>query len=177
MAREHTRTGPPLWLGLLILVVAPFAVLAAVIHRAPTLGTPAGAFTLHTGQSFVSNGDNRVVYLPTSQSDRSCWLFDANDRVLAAQAWPDSLQTDLDGVAYRPMVAYRAEPGTVIVVSCEVDADVPILVSPPISRRSAVLPVVVGGTLGFALIGCGAVMLFSRKRALQQARLADRFGT
>lgn len=177
MARQQNRTGPPLWLGLLILVVAPFVVLAAVLTRAPTLGTPAGAFMLYSGQTYVSTGNRLVLYLPGGQSHRSCWLFDENDRALQTDPTPDSLQTEVGREAYKAVLAYRAEPGAVISVSCDLDPSTPLLLSPPISRQSAILPIAVGGALGFFMIGCGSVMLFSRKRARAAARLDTRFGS
>lgn len=164
-----------MWLGLLILVVAPFVVLAAVIHRAPTLGTPRGAYTIHTGQSYTSFGDELVVYTPIYYEDRSCWLFDANNRVLRPNTSPDSLQTDVGGVVYDPVLSYRAEAGAVIWVNCDLDASIPILISPQISRQSALLPIGVGGSLGFVMIGFGAAMLVGRRRAQEQARLDERF--
>lgn len=166
------RTGPPLWLGLLILVVAPFVVLAAVQMRAPTLGSPAGAFMLYSGQSYMSNGDRLVLYVPGGQRHRSCWLFDADGRVLQPEHQPESLQTEVGGEAYQPVLAYRAEPGAVIDVACDLNPGIPLLLSPPITRQSAILPIATGGALGFFLIGCGAVMLFSRKRALARSRSA-----
>ena len=176
MARQQTRTGPPLWLGLLVLVVAPFVVLAAVLTRAPTLGSPSGAFILHSGQTYVSTGERLVLYLPDGLHHQSCWLFDENDRVLQTQSQPDSLQTEVGRAAYKPVLAYRAEPGAVVAVSCDLDPSVPLLLSPPISRQSSILPIAVGTVLGFFMIGCGAVMLFSRKRAREAARLNARFG-
>ena len=172
---RRTSTGPPLWLGLVILVVAPFVVLAAVIHRAPTLGAPRGSVLVHTGQSYVSSGEELMVYLPAAQRDRTCWLFDDNDRALRPATSPDSLQTVVAGHGYVAVLGYRAEPGAVITVNCDVDPSIPILITPPITRQSALLPVAVGGVLGFVMIGFGTVMLVNRRRALQEARRSERF--
>lgn len=172
LTHRQGGTGPPLWLGLFILVVAPFVVLAAVQVRAPALGTPPGAFMLYSGQSYVSDGDRLVLYLPAGQRHHSCWLSDADDRVLQPEPWPDSLQTEVDGDAYQAVLAHRAEPGAVIDVTCDLNPGIPLLLSPPISRQSVLLPIATGAVLGFFLIGCGAVMLFSRKRALARIRSA-----
>lgn len=170
MNQQTPRTGPPLWLGLLVLVVAPFVVLAAALLRAPVLSTPAGAFMLYSGQSYVSSGEPLVLYLPSGHTHRSCWLFDEDDQVLPAQAWPHSLQTSVGVTPYGPVLSYRAEPGAVITVACDIHPYSPLLVTPPITRQSVLVPMAVGGALGFFMIGCGTVMLVSRRRARARLR-------
>lgn len=161
------RARPPLLLGLFVLLVLPFVVLAAVIHRGAVLGTPPDAVLLHNGQSFVSDGDRVDLYVPSSVAGvDQCRFFDEDNRVLAAGPPRRSLQTEIGQVGYSPVLTYRAQPGTVITVGCALSPGLTLLVTPPITRQSVLLPLVVGAALGFATIAAGAAMLGLRRRRL-----------
>lgn len=164
-APRTAKPRPPLWLGLFVLVILPFVVLAAVIQRGAVLGIPPDAVLLHNGQSFVSDGDRVDLYVPTSHAGRAdCRLFDENNRVLAAGPPRRSLNTEVGQVGYTPVLSYRAQPGTVITVGCALNPSVTLVVTPPITRQNILLPLAVGGTLGFVTIAVATGMLVVRQR-------------